>query len=339
MLAELARRVSQPLRWPSRRRLVQAAVLGSAIVWAADLAYKSVSNINYLSRERCVLFRALPKAGFLVWEYVFETLIMVLVGTFLAVLAGRWFLRLRRFYPRHPLTGFLAGAALPICSCAAIPLLAAMHGKLKFSTTMAFILAAPLLSPYIAVLSFTVLGWQYGVLRILTSFVIVMVTVGFLELIHGGDEVLEPLAASKGCSRACAGVQPDVYLETLAIFKSLLPLLLAAAALGVALELLGPRLFLLHRSAGEGPAAIALWILLGVPLYFCNGAEVLFLRPLMNHGFPVGTAIAFSITGTAVCTASIAMLFKLLGVRMTLALLACLVTLAFASALAINAWV
>jgi uncharacterized membrane protein YraQ (UPF0718 family) len=76
---------------------------------------------------------------------------------------------------------------------------------------------------------------------------------------------------------------------------------------------------------------------LGVPLYFCNGAEVLFLRPLLNHGFPVGTAIAFSISATAVCATSIAMLLKLLGARTTIALLVCLLTLAFAAALAINA--
>jgi uncharacterized membrane protein YraQ (UPF0718 family) len=337
MPAELVQRAIRPLSRPTRRGLVKAAVLASFLVWIADLAYQWIANVNYVSRERCVLFRALPKAGFLVWEYVFETLVMVLVGTFLAVLAGRWFLRLRRFYPRNPVTGFLAGAVLPVCSCAAIPLVAAMRGKLRFSTTMAFVLAAPLLSPYIAILSFTVLGWRYGLLRILASFLTVMVTVHFLELIHRGDRALEPLAAGAGCGRACSGGQPDAYQETLAIFKRLLPLVLAAAVLGVALELLGPRLFLLRRVAGEGPAAVAAWVLLGVPLYFCNGAEVLFLRPLLNHGFPVGTAIAFSISATAVCATSIAMLLKLLGARTTIALLVCLLTLAFAAALAINA--
>jgi uncharacterized membrane protein YraQ (UPF0718 family) len=139
-----------------------------------------------------------------------------------------------------------------------------------------------------------------------------------------------------GCSKSCGPRETDIYFQTFAVFKGLLPFLLVAGALGVALEYYGTRDLILHGLFGDGPVGIAGWILVGVPFYFCHGAEVLFLRPLMNHGFPVGTGIAFSLTSTAICTTSIAMLFRLLGARLTLVLIGCVVSIAFGLALIMN---
>ena len=120
------------------------------------------------------------------------------------------------------------------------------------------------------------------------------------------------------------------------MFKTMVPFLLIAAALGVLLEVLGPRTFLLTGGGGEGVAGVLTWILVGVPLYFCNGAEVLFLRPLVSHGFPLGTAVAFSLTSTVICTTSTAMLLKSVGARLTLILIASVVSVSLALALLLN---
>lgn len=40
-----------------------------------------------------------------------------------------------------------------------------MKGRTRFTTTMSFVLVTPLLSPYILVLSFSVLGFHYGMLN------------------------------------------------------------------------------------------------------------------------------------------------------------------------------
>ena len=57
---------------------------------------------------------------------------------------------------------------------------------------------------------------------------------------------------------------------------------------------------------------------------------------LLSHGFPIGMAIAFSMTSTAVCTTSIAMLFRIIGVRLTIALVGCVIGISLASALLFN---
>jgi hypothetical protein len=202
---------------------------------------------------------------------------------------------------------------------------------------MAFVLASPLLSPYILVLSFTVLGFTYGMLRIACSFILVMVTVGILGVVQKGGNGPEPAMAGPGCAAGCSGDGGDVYLETFSVFRGMLPLILVGASLGVGLELLGPRSYLLNSLTGRGLTGVLAWIALGVPLYFCNGAEVLFLRPLVSHGFPLGTAVGFSLTSTAVCTTAMAMFFRIIGTRLTVILAGSVFVVSCALAVLINA--
>ncbi|MFZ1947509.1 MAG: permease [bacterium] len=363
-----------------RKRLaVKSALVASAVFWGADTVYKLAKDITYVNREQCVLFRALPKPAFVLFEYFFETLVIVFVGTFIAVWLARQFLRFRRFFPTNPVTAFLYGALLPVCSCGVIPLVAAMKGRLKLPTVIAFIMAAPVLSPYIIALSFSVLGPTYGLLRILSAFVLTMACACVAGLVErkwpvtglavpaaGAEEsggaleaayvlpqsgLLGPTSgngwarrrmaalAGAACSGKCPGAPVgDIYLEAFSLFRKLLPYLVVAGLFGVGLEYLGPRNFLMRGGFGSGVGEIAIWALVGVPLYFCNGADVFFLRPLVSHGFPLGTAIAFSLTSTAVCITSLVMLFKLIGGRVTAALAISVPAVSISLALLLN-WI
>lgn len=319
-----------------KRSLIKAGVIVSMLLWAADIVYRVAGDISYIDRQKCILFRLLPRPGFLIYEYLFETLAIVLVGTFIAVLLARQFSRLRKFFPENPAAAFCYGSLIPVCSCAAIPLLSCMKGRMRFPTTMAFVIAAPLLSPHIIVLSFSVLGFRYGVLRILSSFLLVMLTVMILGAFERGRSAVDAIRMAASCDKNCGPQGADIYFQTFAIFKSLLPFLIIAGGMGVLLEYFSTRDLVLHGVFGDGVAGIMTWILVGVPLYFCHGAEVLFLRPLMSHGFPVGTGIAFSLTSTAICTTSIAMLFRLIGTRLTVILIGCIISISLGLALIIN---
>jgi uncharacterized membrane protein YraQ (UPF0718 family) len=301
----------------TKRLTIKIILLTAAVLWLADLTYKTVKNISYLERERCVLYQVLPKAGFLIYEYIFETIIMVLLGTYVAVVVGKWFAGRSRFFPQNPVTAFLCASVIPVCSCAALPLIASMEGKMRFKTTMAFVLAAPLLSPQIIALSFSMAGSTYAFLRIGASFALVMIVIHVLDLFRNKDGHFDVTALKPGCSSSCAPGLQDVYLETYHLFWKLLPYVGLAGVLGILVEYLGPRNSLLGIPFDHGIGGVAMVSLIGIPLYLCNGADVLLLRPLLSHGFPVGTAVVFSLTSTAICTASIAMLVKLIGIRMS----------------------
>ena len=243
--------------------------------------------MSYVNREQCVLYKALPRPGFLIFEYFVETLVIVFVGTFIAVWLSRRFLRFRRLLPRNPLMAFAYGSVLPVCSCGVIPLVSSLRERIGFTTLMAFVISAPLLSPYIIVLSFSVLGPTYGLLRIGSAFVLTMVCAVVLGLASKGRD-LPAVASAVGCNKQCGPHEEDIYLETFAMFRRLLPYLLVAGALGVGLEYLGPRQFLLRGGFASGLPEVIVWTLAGVPLYFCNGAEVLFFEAPGEPRFPAG---------------------------------------------------
>jgi hypothetical protein len=201
---------------------------------------------------------------------------------------------------------------------------------------MAFVIAAPLLSPHIIVLSFSVLGLRYGLLRILSSFLLVMLTVMVLGVFERRRSANGTGSMAGGCGDNCGPHGGDIYLQTFAIFKRMLPFLIAAGGVGVLLECLSARDTMLSGLFGDGVRATMTWILVGIPFYFCHGAEVLFLRPLVSHGFPLGTAIAFSLTSTAICTTSIAMLMRLMGTRLTMVLAGCIIAISLGLAVTIN---
>ncbi|RPJ45455.1 MAG: hypothetical protein EHM19_05390 [Candidatus Latescibacterota bacterium] len=322
---------------PRVRKLVRWALVASALLCGADFLYKTIGDISAIERERCILYRSLPPTAFLAFEYLFETIVLVLLGCFGAVLAGRLLLRWPRCFPSNPLSAWVVGSLLPLCACSTVPLLFQMRARSRFAAAISFVLAAPILSPYILVLSFTVLGFRYGVLRILSSFVLVLFTAGVLGIVRSRGPRLEGTFARPGCHRSCAGGDPDIYLETWRIFRRLLPCLVVAGILGLLLEQADLRSFLRGGAWGDGFLALSAWALVGVPLYFCNGAEVLFLRPLMNHGLPLGTGIAFSLTATSVCATSTAMILRALGTRMTALLLACVTAVSLGLGMLINA--
>lgn len=313
-----------------RSRLIARWVVLVCIFFvAADLAYKAINNITYATRDRCILYRTIPKPAFLFFEYFVELSAMVVVGIFLAKLIEVLFSRYKSFYPRSPATAFLYGSVVPLCACAVIPMVRSMRDKLPLRTTIAFVLAAPLLSPTIISLSFTVLGPTYGVLRIVSAF-LVAVLGGYVVERWGGVRWNMDGAPATACGKSCCPLTPrDYYVDTLSLFRQILPYVLIGGAAGMFLEMLSPLRTLTALRAAQGPWGSVAVILLGAPLYLCNGAEVLLLRPLVHvGGVSMGTAVGFSVTSTAVCVTSFAMLMKFLGTRAAVVLLAHVVGMA-----------
>jgi len=320
---------------PRLRSLARAALLGAAGVLAVDAIYRTITHISYVNRDQCFLYRALPGVGFLVFEHIVEVGLIALVGTYVAILLARWVQRFPRLFPSNPLIAFAYGAVLPLCSCAAVPLLYALRGKRDERTVLAFVLSAPLLSPHIVVLSFALLGATYGALRIAAAFALVMIVAHVVPLVarlgaahsrpQGG--LFAPAAAEPLCAGDCGLAQDDAGLETFAVFRGLLPYLLIGGGLSIGLDLLQPERWLAggHLPVGglAGTLGGVLLVLVGVPLYLCHGTEVLLLRPLVEHGVTLGTAVAFSLTSTGVCVTSLAMLARFLGRRRTIAFAAC----------------
>ena len=294
-----------------RALLAKLLVAVSVTLLTLDMIYRNLAGITYQTKDSCVLYTTFPRWMAMAYEYFIELMLIVVVGIFAATLLEKYFPRINRLVPKNPVSAFLCASIIPVCSCSAIPLIRPMEGRIPFRAIITFIVAAPLLNPYIIMVSVTVLGLEYALLRIACSFILAVSTGFVVEFFYNRMKVrhikFPSLCSSAGaCSKSA---DRDIFSRTFQIFKKLLPFLILAGFLSLAMEIFSPGSWLKGIDLSGSVAGNILVILIGIPIYFCNGADVLFLRPLMLHGgLPLGTAVAFSMTSTSVCISSLILL-------------------------------
>lgn len=304
----------------SRLLLIKFLIYASIAILAVDLVYKTVNGISYQNREACILYNVLPKLVFLFYEYFIELTLIVIVGIFIAVVLEQKFARYRKYYPKNQFSAFLYASVIPVCACSAIPLLQTMQEKIKIRTLITFVVAAPLLNPFIITLSFSVLGIKYGILRIAGSAFLAIVS-GHVVSVFYKNEKLNYLMINTCHPKSCHNIKPTVFEETFNILVKVLPYILLAGFLGLLFEFYNPARFLQKIYVGNKIVGVPFALLLGMPIYFCNGADIVFLQPIIDYaGLSLGTALTFSLTSTSICVSSFIMLLKFLGKKLTMIL-------------------
>jgi uncharacterized membrane protein YraQ (UPF0718 family) len=307
-----------------RRVLLRAMVHSCLVVFIADRLYSYYNGITFLTRDQCILYLTLTPVGFLFYEYFVELGILLVVGIFAAAVIENRLRQYKKFLPRHPVSAFAYGSILPLCACGAIPLAGSMYPSIPMRALVTFLISAPLLNPYIIGLSVSVLGWQYALLRVGCSMALAISCGYLVEVYHRWSDSPE-LPMSHGCVLAghCGSRPHDVYETTYANVKKVLPFVLIAGVFGMTVELIDIGDWINRYQPGSSTWGAVLVVLAGIPIYFCNGADVLFLKPLVFHKIlPVGTAMAFSLTSTSICVTSIVLLAKFLGRKLTLVMVA-----------------
>lgn len=311
-------------------------VIMALAITVIDSVYMSVYGIHQQNRELCILYSSMPRWLFLCYEYFFEFAVVVLLGVFAGVLIDIYFRKIKRFFPGTQLLAFLYGALLPVCSCGVIPIVESMKERARLRVIITFVIAAPLLNPYIVFLSFSVLGAQYGMLRIIASFLLAIFA-GLLTELMIGKSAAGNLGKMEVCAENCSVYGTDPFVKTVQMTKKLLPYIFWGGLLSFSLEYLQPKAFLQSMSFSNEWLSMLVMTVIGVPIYVCNGADVLLLKPLLAYtDLTAGTAMVFSLTSSAVCISSIAMLLKFMGRKLTLILLANIVILTLLIGFIIN---
>jgi uncharacterized membrane protein YraQ (UPF0718 family) len=199
------------------------------------------------------------------------------------------------------------------------------------------VIAAPLLSPYIVSLSFSVLGYKYALLRIFSAFVLAGLSGVVIEWFQNEKDMGRLIAFSPSRTEEDRLPRKDIYFKTVLVFRKILPYLMVAGVIGIVIETLKPVNYLVEQEMTNRPLGLLLSIVVAIPIYLCNGAEILLLRPMIHQAnLALGTAIAFSLASTSICITSFVMLFNFLGKKLTLILAANLVVVNFFLGLLIN---
>jgi len=323
------------------RIAARAVVIFSLLFLAADYIYKTYNGIQFHTRGRCILYRNLPEWGFVLFENVFELGVVTVSGIFISAVTEKIFSRYKKWFPKNPFTAFAYASLFPMCGCSAVFFISGMRSRLDTKTIITFVLASPLLSPYLVFLSLSLIGLKYTVLRIISAFLITIITGFIIELFEKNNNAEKPdftriISGGKNCEVKI----DDIFIRTLMFFKKITPYLLFSSVVNIILYYYKPlQGFELSSYLGNVPGILSM-MLLGLPMYLCNGAEIIFLQPLIYYAeLPLGTAIAFSITSTSVCFTSAAVSFKILGKKLTLLMIASVFTLTFIIGILINLFI
>jgi len=293
------------------------------ILLTVDAVYSAWYGINMNTREKCVIYKSLPRWLFIVYEFIFELFFVVVAGTFAGIVVEKYIKRFRWLIPKNQVRSFLYASIIPVCSCSTIPIIETMKQKMSLRTIITFVTAAPLLNPYVIFLSFSLLGFKYGVLRIVGAFAISIIIGLITQLVHkkiGSPE----LGLYKSCEpKTCVKPSFTIYDRTWNIITKIAPYILIAGIVGILFELSGPLKFIEGLVLENNILTLLILIGVGIVIYLCNGADLLFLSPLLLYtDLGMGSAIAFSLTSTGICASSVIMLSKFIGKKLTATIVA-----------------
>ena len=256
----------------------------------------------------------------MLYENMLELFMVVVIGVVVAALFEKYFKKISPMFPDNPITAFVYASVLPVCSCTSIPLVKAMHENISYRTIITFLVSAPLLNPYIVMLTYRMLGFEYMVARIVASFIMAYSAGILMEKALGKPEA-SFLSLQCVAKKNCSYRENNIWINAKAIFIQILPFILLAGGLSLAFEFTSPAKMVEYVPLDNGILSTLLLVSIGVPIYLCNGADALVLKPMAQYtdiGF--GSAMAFSLTSSAICISSFVLLTKFIGVKHTVVL-------------------
>jgi len=235
--------------------------------------------------------------------------------------------------PSGVVAAVLLGAFLPGCACASIPMaMALIKAGAGLGTATAFLMASPLLSPQTAVLTWAMLGPKFALGRIfmaITGPVIVGLVFQRLEkaglsgfaLPKASAASAQNACAEDGHSCCCAGHRKTFIKSFVTITADLSKYFMLGMVIAALFTWLIPE-HAIKDHIGSGPLAYLLALVLGIPVYVCEGQEIPITFALVSKGVAPGPAFTFMLGSVGTCIPTLIMAFKLLGRKPTWAYLA-----------------
>jgi uncharacterized protein len=207
------------------------------------------------------------------------------------------------------------GVISPLGSYAVIPIFGTMLANgFPLAPVMTFLTASPLMSPYVLITTWGILGPQMALARLATALILAIVcglTIKFLsgsgklnEWAEVNPALLNPSDSKDFWSLASKKLEPENKSKAAAkmmwgITKFSGKYFILSIVLGSALEAFLPHGLVGGLLGAQNRFSILWGATLGIPIYICGGATVPFILSLMAQGMDKGSALAFFIVGPA----------------------------------------
>ena len=208
----------------------------------------------------------------------------------------------------------LIGIVTPFCSCSAVPLfIGFVESGVPLGVTFSFLIASPMVNEIAIILLWGMLGWQITALYIISGLIIAIVAgiiIGRLKL-EGEVEsyVYDMINKIKEAEKAGITIEEEKQTPkeraisskdyTVDLLKKVGPYVVIAIGIGAIIHGYAPADFLLKYAGPNNPLAVPIAVLIGVPLYSNAAGIIPLVAVFIEKGIPIGTALAFMMSVTA----------------------------------------
>ncbi len=240
------------------------------------------------------------------------------------------------------LLGSMFGAITPFCSCSSIPLfLGFTTARIPVGITMAFLITSPMINEVAIVLLGGILGWKFTLIYVGVGIGAGMMGGLLLDLLHA-ERYLQPFLRDAIPENEAVDHPETSKLkldrmdltsrhkfakdELTTILKRIWKWVFIGVGAGAALHGFVPDGWI-SATLGAGqwwtvPAAV----IVGIPLYSNATGIIPVIESLLNHGLPVGTAMALMMSTVAASFPEFVMLkqvmqWRLLGMFLVILLI------------------
>lgn len=212
----------------------------------------------------------------------------------------------RKFEILGNMTASTIGIFTPFCSCSAVPLfIGLVESGVPLGVTFSYLIAAPLINEVAAVLLLGLFGWKIALLYVASGWIISVIAGVVLGKMHLEKYVEDYVykIKMKQVSELKKKIQKEraieAYREVKSIIKKVFPYVLIGVAIGAFIHGYAPENLLTHIAGKWNWIAVPIAVLIGVPLYSNAAGVIPIVSSLIEKGLPMGTALAFMMSVTA----------------------------------------
>ena len=241
----------------------------------------------------------------------------------------------------------LFGMPLPLCSCSVIPVTASLHKSGAGRGAVAsFLISTPTTGVDSIMAAWALMGPIFAIYRAIMSIILGVVAGVFVNIL-GDSEVKAAPASQSSCSSHSSGCENEAKSQDNRLYKALRyafitlpkdlgkPLIVGILIASFISALIEGNF--IDQFLGGGFGTMLIMLVLGVPLYVCATASIPLALGFMALGATPGAAFVFLIAGPATNAATITVLWKMIGKRSTIIMLACIFFGALGGGMALDA--
>ena len=214
------------------------------------------------------------------------------------------------------------GVITPFCSCSSVPIFVGFVGAgVPLGVTFSFLITSPMVNEAAIAVLGGLIGWQATLIYVVSGILIGTFGgyfIGKLGLEHLVEDFVFKAQIGRTENKEITFKDRSTFAwgETKDIFKRVWPYILIGVGVGALFHGFAPEGIMETYAGKDNPFAVPLAVLIGIPLYSNVMGLIPITESLIGKGLPVGTALAFLMSVTALSLPEMIILKKVLKTKL-----------------------